>query len=81
MREHVIPLESAHAEGEPDRRPSHGPIQHRKRRLRLEPLEAVCEGPSVADAEYRRARKDGQYDLVYETAELMEPDPYPKGYQ
>ncbi len=28
-----------------------------------------------------RARKDGQYDLVYETAELMEPDPYPKGYQ
>jgi urea transport system substrate-binding protein len=28
-----------------------------------------------------RARKDGQYDLVYETAELMQPDPYPKGYQ
>ena len=26
-----------------------------------------------------RARKDGQYDLVYETAELMEPDPYPEG--
>ena len=28
-----------------------------------------------------RARKDGQYDLMYETAELMEPDPFPKGYQ
>jgi urea transport system substrate-binding protein len=28
-----------------------------------------------------RARIDGQYDLVYETAELMEPDPFPKGYQ
>jgi urea transport system substrate-binding protein len=28
-----------------------------------------------------RARKDGQYDMVYETADLMEPDPYPKGYQ
>src|SRR6267154_1118189 len=28
-----------------------------------------------------RARKDGQYDLVYETAQLMEPDPFPKGYQ
>jgi urea transport system substrate-binding protein len=28
-----------------------------------------------------RARKDGQYDLIYETAELMQPDPYPKGYQ
>jgi urea transport system substrate-binding protein len=28
-----------------------------------------------------RARADGQYDMIYETAELMEPDPYPKGYQ
>jgi urea transport system substrate-binding protein len=28
-----------------------------------------------------RARTDGQYDLIYETAELMEPDPFPKGYQ
>jgi urea transport system substrate-binding protein len=28
-----------------------------------------------------RARLDGQYDLVYETADLMEPDPFPKGYQ
>ena len=28
-----------------------------------------------------RARLDGQYDLIYETAELMEPDPFPKGYQ
>lgn len=27
------------------------------------------------------ARADGQYDLVYETAELMEPDPFPEGYQ
>ncbi|MGQ0701108.1 MAG: urea ABC transporter substrate-binding protein [Panacagrimonas sp.] len=28
-----------------------------------------------------RARLDGQYDLIYETAELVEPDPFPKGYQ
>lgn len=27
------------------------------------------------------ARTDGQYDIVYETAELIEPDPFPKGYQ
>lgn len=27
------------------------------------------------------ALKDGQYKVVYETAELMEPDPFPKGYQ
>jgi urea transport system substrate-binding protein len=27
------------------------------------------------------ARLDGQYDVVYETAELMEPDPFPEGYQ
>jgi urea transport system substrate-binding protein len=28
-----------------------------------------------------RVRLDGQYDVVYETAELVEPDPFPKGYQ
>ena len=28
-----------------------------------------------------RARTDGQYDLVYETADLVEPNPFPKGYQ
>jgi urea transport system substrate-binding protein len=28
-----------------------------------------------------RAKANGQYDMIYETAELMEPDPYPKGYQ
>ena len=28
-----------------------------------------------------RARADGQYDMVYETAELVEPDPFPEGYQ
>ncbi|PKU25954.1 urea ABC transporter substrate-binding protein [Telmatospirillum siberiense] len=28
-----------------------------------------------------RARADGQYDLVYETPDLMEPNPFPKGYQ
>ena len=28
-----------------------------------------------------RARSDGQYDVIYETAELMEPNPFPKGYQ
>ena len=27
------------------------------------------------------AGSDGQYELVHETAELMEPDPFPKGYQ
>jgi len=27
------------------------------------------------------AEKDGQYKLVYETKELMEPDPFPEGYQ
>jgi urea transport system substrate-binding protein len=28
-----------------------------------------------------RAKADGQYELVFETAELMEPDPFPEGYQ
>ncbi|ALA20175.1 ABC transporter substrate-binding protein (plasmid) [Chelatococcus sp. CO-6] len=28
-----------------------------------------------------RAKADGQYEVIYETAELMEPDPFPKGYQ
>ncbi|MEL6769055.1 MAG: transporter substrate-binding protein, partial [Pseudomonadota bacterium] len=27
------------------------------------------------------ARDDGQYDVVFETAELVEPDPFPEGYQ
>jgi len=27
------------------------------------------------------AKADGQYELIYETPELMEPDPFPKGYQ
>ena len=27
------------------------------------------------------AKADGQYELVYETPDLMEPDPFPKGYQ
>jgi len=27
------------------------------------------------------AQADGQYELVFETAELMEPDPFPEGYQ
>jgi urea transport system substrate-binding protein len=27
------------------------------------------------------AKADGQYELVYETPELMEPDPFPEGYQ
>ncbi len=27
------------------------------------------------------AQADGQYDIVYETKELMEPNPFPKGYQ
>ena len=28
-----------------------------------------------------RAKADGQYELIYETADLVEPDPFPKGYQ
>lgn len=28
-----------------------------------------------------RARTDGQFDMVYETADLIEPNPFPKGYQ
>lgn len=28
-----------------------------------------------------KALKNGQYKVVYETKELMEPDPFPKGYQ
>ncbi len=27
------------------------------------------------------AKRDGQYDVIYETEGLMEPDPFPKGYQ
>ncbi len=27
------------------------------------------------------AKADGQYEVVYETADLVEPDPFPKGYQ
>jgi urea transport system substrate-binding protein len=28
-----------------------------------------------------RAKTDGQYDVIYETSELVEPDPFPEGYQ
>src|ERR1700750_895180 len=28
-----------------------------------------------------RAKADGQHELVYETADLVEPNPFPKGYQ
>ena len=28
-----------------------------------------------------RALADGQYEVVFETAELVEPDPFPEGYQ
>ncbi len=28
-----------------------------------------------------RAQADGQYDVVFETADLVEPDPFPEGYQ
>ncbi len=28
-----------------------------------------------------RAKADGQYEVVYETAELVEPNPFPEGYQ
>uniref|UniRef100_UPI0018E07948 urea ABC transporter substrate-binding protein n=1 Tax=Marinimicrobium alkaliphilum TaxID=2202654 RepID=UPI0018E07948 len=28
-----------------------------------------------------KARRDGQFDVIYETEELMEPNPFPEGYQ
>lgn len=28
-----------------------------------------------------RAKTDGQYEVVFETADLVQPDPFPKGYQ
>lgn len=28
-----------------------------------------------------RAQRDGQYEVVFETAKLVEPDPFPEGYQ
>ncbi len=28
-----------------------------------------------------KIRRDGQFDVVYETADLIKPDPFPKGYQ
>lgn len=28
-----------------------------------------------------RAKTDGQYEMVFETADLVEPDPFPEGYQ
>ena len=28
-----------------------------------------------------RARSDGQFDVVYKTPDLVEPNPFPKGYQ
>ena len=28
-----------------------------------------------------KAKLDGQFELIFETADLVEPDPFPKGYQ
>ncbi|MEJ8563450.1 transporter substrate-binding protein [Yoonia sp. GPGPB17] len=28
-----------------------------------------------------KALADGQYEVVFETADLVEPDPFPEGYQ
>ena len=28
-----------------------------------------------------KAKLDGQFELIFETADLIEPDPFPKGYQ
>ena len=46
-------------------------------------LKLVDTGNRALDYEEQFANlaKDGQYDLIYETADLMEPDPFPKGYQ
>jgi urea transport system substrate-binding protein len=35
----------------------------------------------VVEDPRRRAKLDGQFELVFETADLVEPDPFPKGYQ
>ena len=52
-------------------------IQGRAGRLRAYPRE-----PSSVEQDARRPRpRDGQYDVIYETADLIEPDPFPKGYQ
>jgi urea transport system substrate-binding protein len=32
-------------------------------------------------ARIARARTDGQFDVVFESEELIEPDPFPAGYQ
>ncbi len=37
----------------------------------------ICGARPASDA----PALDGQYDVIYETAELMEPNPFPKGYQ
>lgn len=40
------------------------------------------DGPSpLSKTRVGRAKTNGQYDLIFETANLVEPDPFPKGYQ
>jgi len=33
------------------------------------------------NGEIGRAKLDGQFELIFETTDLVEPDPFPKGYQ
>ena len=38
-------------------------------------------GASRPKTRVGRAKLDGQFELIFETADLVEPDPFPKGYQ
>ena len=38
-------------------------------------------GAHTAKTRVGRAKLDGQFELIFETADLVEPDPFPKGYQ
>jgi len=40
-------------------------------------MKTITSGPDRG----RRAKLDGQFELIFETADLIEPDPFPKGYQ
>ena len=39
------------------------------------------EPPPVEQAAHRPGAPDGQFKVIYETADLIEPNPFPKGYQ
>ena len=61
----------------PRRQPGHR-ADLRARRLRQSAREPP---PVVQDPRRSRPKQDGQYEVVFETADLVEPDPFPEGYQ